>query len=86
MMPGPSAGGPQGPQGYSVTKYPTTPIGSDVLVAGSAIAYFICLFLPWTKSAYSLPSGMPVYISTSLNGWGGSGVGPVPPVGARSRS
>lgn len=70
-MPGPSTGGPQG---YGVTKYPTTPISSDVMVAVASIAYFVCLFLPWTKSTFNTPSGMPVYIPASLNGWGGAGV------------
>ena len=71
-------GSPSGmPQGIGMKQYPASPIASDGLIAGFSIVYFIVLFLPWTKSAFSISNGsssISFSVPFSMNGWGGAGV------------
>lgn len=71
-------GSPSGmPQGIGMKQYPASPISSDGLIAGFSIVYFIVLFLPWTKSAFSISNGsssISFSVPFSMNGWGGAGV------------
>ncbi len=65
------------PQGLGMQQYPASPVASDGLIAGLSIAYFIVLFLPWTKSTFTVPYGsssMSFSAPFSMNGWGGAGV------------
>ncbi len=70
-------GSPSGmPQGSGIQQYPAQPVASDGLIAGLSIAYFIILFLPWTKSTFTVPYGsssMSFSAPFSMNGWGGAG-------------